>query len=112
MPRFGAPGAQAAKGSHVRPQRLPVTAQLMRHLKQALPGHVSSAHDQLMLWAAYCLAFFGLMRIGELLGTQADTSTPLLAASGVSLTCAWLTVQVRQGKTDLYHRGCQLHIGK
>ena len=105
-------GAQAAKRVHARLQRLPVTAQLMRHLKQALPGHVLSVHYQHMLWAAYCLAFFGFMRIGELLGTQADTGAPLLTASNVSLAPGWLTVRVRQGKTDPFRRGCQLHIGE
>lgn len=44
-------------------QRLPITIEEMRRLKTALHASKMCLHDNLMLWSACSLVFFGFMRV-------------------------------------------------
>lgn len=105
-------GIKRLKGAHARPQRLPITARLMQYIKVALPRIVSDVHDQHMFWAAYCLAFFGFLRVGELVARDAETGAPRLAVGDLLIAQSYVTITIRQSKTDPFRRGCDVHIGE
>ena len=98
-------------------ERLPISPNILRRIKkvwdQGTPGQ-----DEVMLWAACCLAFFGFLRAGEL-------TVPSEAAfdDAVHLTRDDLAVdnprnpsvlrlRLKASKTDPFRRGIFLFIGK
>ena len=46
-------------------KRLPVTLPIMRLLEEQLRTSALPLHDQLLFWAAFTSASFGLLRVGE-----------------------------------------------
>lgn len=59
----------------VKDARLPITIDLLKNIINALPAICSSHFETLLFRAAFCLAFFGFLRVGELtVGRQNDTS--------------------------------------
>ena len=81
--------SQALQGP--RRVRLPITATLMRRIKLSL-GNSPKAFDNVLIWAACCVGFFGFLRCGEFLvpdGASYDppcTICPSLTSPCVSLT--------------------------
>ena len=98
-----------------RARRLPITPELLRRIHRAwsqAPPHF----DRTMLWAAFCLGFFGFMRAGEFTCPSKEAFTPfMLAASDIQVDShiapRHLTVHLRQSKTDPFGAGVTLHLG-
>lgn len=94
-------------------QRQPVTADLMTVLHQSLD---LSKPDNVMLWAACCLGFFGFLRAGEF--TTNSSFDP-----AIHLTTADLQVDsssnpqsfrvfIKCAKTDPFRKGCFIFLGR
>ena len=73
--------------------------------------------DRSMLWAAFCLGFFGFMRSGEFTTSPShrlDECT--LSVTDVSVDSRQnpqvLTVLLRRSKTDQHGNGTHLHLGR
>jgi len=71
-----------------------------------------------MLWASFCVGFFGFMRSGEFSvtgNTDRDSIIPL-AVSDVSVDSRddprIITIHLRRSKTDQYARGEYLYLGR
>ena len=102
--------------SHPPRQRLPVTLQLLqniyRHLSQQ-PHH----YNNILTWAACCLAFFGFLRVSEFTvpsDTQYDKDCHL-SVDDISLDSRdkpqLIRVTLKQSKTDPFRRGVDLYLG-
>ncbi len=85
----------------VKRERLPVTPELLRQIKRIWDAK-PPGRDEVMLWAACCLAFFGVLRAGELTVLALDEpGEPTI-----------LRVKIKASKTDPFRKGIFLFIGK
>jgi hypothetical protein len=83
-------------------ERSPITIDEMRILKNKLRGSDINPQDQHMMWSAFTLAFFGLLRVSEFThSSQSSTEKPpALAGCDVSLVADNLFVTIRKDKTN------------
>ena len=105
-------GIKRHQGSNL-PQRQPVTADLMGVLHQSLD---LSNPDNVMLWAACCLGFFGFLRAGEFTTNSSfDPSVDLTPADlqvDSSTNPQSFRVFIKCAKTDPFRRGCFIFLGR
>ena len=109
------------RSSHQAPKRtrLPITSDVMHQLFRvwsgdASPGQGKDRFTACLLWAASCLAYFGFMWLGELLGTS---SNPLrVRMADVSVDChtnpSVLRVFILRSKTDPFGVGVSIFLGQ
>ncbi len=77
-----------------------------------------SSHDNAMMWAACCLAFFGFLRLGELTVPSDGSFDPMvhLTVKDISFDDATrptvLHVTLKQSKTDPFRKGVTLTLGR
>ncbi len=90
----------------LKDSRLPITIELLNNMVSALPAICTSNYETLLFSAAFCLAFFGFLRIGEFSVVNNNLSKvfdlkqiKLLKARN----CIELTIPF--SKTDQYGRG-------
>ena len=97
--------------------RLPITIQIMYKLRQ-LPQQNPQNYDNLMMWAACCIAFFGFLRCSEFttLGQQEYDPQVHLQYEDVAVDCrnnpGMLTVWIKQSKMDPFRQWVTLWLGK
>lgn len=97
-------------------RRLPVTIEVLRHLRHHWKENCSSP-DKCMLWAAACTGFFGFLRAGEFTvpsESQYDPEVHLnLADISVDSHSApfMFSVLVKQSKTGPFWLGVQVYLG-
>ena len=105
-------GIKRHQGSNP-PQRQPVTADLMGVLHQSLD---LSNPDNVMLWAACCVGFFGFLRAGEFTTNSSfDPSVDLTPADlqvDSSTNPQSFRVFIKCAKTDPFRRGCFIFLGR
>ena len=78
-------GIQKKSSGQSRSQRLPITPSLLTHI-HALWSQQPVSYDKAMLWAAFCLGFFGFMRSGEFTSTTPqDPSEYMLSVANVAV---------------------------
>ena len=96
--------------------RLPITLQIMHKVKRLLSQQPSS-YDNIMLWAACCLAFFGFLRVSEFtVPTQADyDESTHLSIKDISVDSRsnprLIKVHIKQSKTDPFRQGADVYLG-
>ena len=102
--------AEEGDGTRVR---LPISPSLLRKIKNC-----SNDQDFLMLWAACCLAFFGFLRVGEMVApsdTEFDPGANLSVgdlAVDHKTSPSMIRVTIKQSKTDPFRKGVDLFLGK
>ena len=106
-----------AKKQVTRPRtRLPITPSLMKKLRSSWEKD-SQSHDNIMLWAACCMAFFGFLRSGEITVPSLKEYDPEghLSMGDVALDnhkdAAVVRVHIKESKTDPFRKGVCL-LGK
>ena len=109
-------GIQRNSPSRLRAQRRPVTPDLLLQIHTLWSKHPLS-FDKVMLWAAFCLGFFGFMRSGEFTSSSSqDPNECALSVSDVAIDSRQnpqvLTVLLRRSKTDQFGRGNYLCLGR
>ena len=97
--------------------RLPITPLILMRIRDVL---MQQPHDfnNIMLWAACCLAFFAFLRAGEFT-TQSrgkfDPSTHMTPRDIEVDNLAnpsMLKVRIKRSKTDQWREGVELYVGK
>ena len=97
--------------------RRPITIQIMAGIKSVLQKNPHRYHN-IMMWAAYCLAFFGFLRSSEFTVPSQeafDIDTHLLPtdlAIDNKTNPQLLTVKIKQSKTDPFGQGVTLFLGR
>ncbi len=95
--------------------RLPITIDIMEKIKGAL-AQAPGDHNNILLWAACCLAFFGFLRASEFTvpsQTQYDPSVHLSftdIALDSTQNASLMQVTIKQSKTDPFREGITLSL--
>lgn len=96
--------------------RLPLTPDHLRKIHSTW-SQQPITFNKTMLWAAFCMGFFGFMRSGEFTSTVQDNELiTSVSISDVSIDSRTnpqvLTIYVRRSKTDQFSEGKQIHLGR
>ena len=109
---------QQAKKSPTQSQpRLPVTPQILGHLRDIWDRDKHNP-DHIMLWAACCMCFFGFLRSGEITVPSLSTYDPgaHLSAGDVRVDKAtdpdMVRVHIKASKTDPFRKGVFVYLGR
>ena len=103
--------------SNTSKERLPISPNLLKCLKEVWNSE-RKAPNRPMLWAPCCIAFFGFLRIGEMVVPSKDAYDPSvhLHLSDVSVDNSErptvLKISIKQSKTDPFRKGVDLFLGK
>ena len=107
-----------AKKQTTRPRtRLPMTPSLMKKLRSSWEKD-SQSHNNIMLWAACCMAFFGFLRAGEITVPSLKEYDPdgHLSAGDVALDSQTdptvVRVHIKESKTDPFRKGVYVYLGR
>ena len=110
-------GIKRSQGNMLARPRLPITMTHLRLFKEFLQPETTKHHDNIMLWAAICTAFFGFLRISEFTHEQSQrfhsttlndndiTFCPSLA------TATSVNINIKTSKTDPFRKGMQIILG-
>ena len=108
-------GIQRTSPSRQRAQRLPVTPEVLLQI-HTLWSKRPLSFDKVMLWAAFCLGFFGFMRSGEFTSPSQDSSECILSVGDVAVDSRQdpqvLTIFLRRSKTDQFGTGSYIYLGR
>ncbi len=93
---------------------------LLTHLEiffENLQPNRAPSVDNAMIWASFCLAFFGFLRISEFTCDRAFNPETNLALADVTIMPTieqptYLCINIKKSKTDQFKRGVSLTIGK
>ena len=97
-------------------ERLPITPELLLKMRKVWEKE-STSFDNIMLWAASCLCFFGFLRAGELtVPTEAEYDAGVhlnFADVAVDSKCnpSLLRVHIKASKTHPFRKGIYIFIG-
>ena len=117
MPRLeyvlaGLKREEALKGARPKP-RLPITAEVLRRMKQVWLSAPENA-DNAMLWAAACTGFFGFLRAGDPSKQAYDPEVHLnLADLAIDSHDhpSLIRLLIKPSKTDLFREGVEVFLG-
>ena len=96
---------------------LPVTVQMLHSIRSLLPKEIAS-YINITLWAMYCLAFFGFLRVSEFTIPTEGSYDPFchLSLSDIAVdnrknSHLLLQLFLKQSKTDPFKQGVQVYMG-
>ena len=97
-----------------RASRLPITVEILQHLRRAWSSH-SPHYEAVMLWAACTLGFFAFLRAGEFIACE-NNGRSVLMPGDVRVDSrenpSFLAITLRGSKTDPYGLGQVLYVGR
>ena len=97
--------------------RLPITPEILQQIYQQWKQR-DTEWDVIMLWAAMCLCFYGFLRAGEAVVPSDEGFDPSQHLTFEDITVdsvvnpTFMTVRIKQSKTDPFRRGVQIVIGR
>ena len=101
-------GIKRSPAHSPRLPRMPITPAILRALKDQWATAATRDMDFVMLWAACCMGFFGLMRAGDFSVTHVSEFDPLClgdVAVDQHQDPSVVQVRLKQSKTDPFRRG-------
>lgn len=91
--------------------RRPITFEVLAGLTDHLPGVCKSHYEAVMFQAAFTLAFFGALRVGEIVAnSKVEATNHPLDVQDISVGQAGVTVSIRRSKTDQKARGARFQL--
>ena len=96
-----------------KPPRLPITITALRFIQSVIKSSLLSTYDQVMLWSACCLAFFGFLWGSEFTAPLPNSYLPgctLLVSDINTGIDSQLYVRVKMSKDDPFRQGHVLLI--
>lgn len=91
--------------------RAPITLPILTQLPKALVCICFSSYEAKLFHAAFTLAFFGFLRVGEIaLSNCKSNSSTVLSISDISIQNSMLKVNIRFSKTDRFGKTTTLYI--
>ena len=106
-------GIKRSQSTTTRP-RLPITIDILRALKAALHNSTTlTLTNKRMLWAAFCIAFYGFLRASELCSPSTTSFDPhtTLCRADITLTPTSAHLLIKASKTDPFRQSCTVTIG-
>jgi len=109
-------GIQKSQATSSQRTRLPITLKIMQSINGLLTEDPHS-YNNILIWAACCLAFFGFLRVSEFTipNDTAYDSECHLSPSDVAVDNRdhpqLLKVTIKQSKTDPFRKGVDLYLG-
>lgn len=95
-----------------RQHRQPITADILTNLKPAISALKRQAYQSRLFWAAFTLAFYGFLRVGEYTSRRRNKRSPdTLLARSITLDGSTLTIRLRRSKTSQFKLPPPIHIG-
>ena len=97
--------------------RLPITRSIMDKIRLVLQKRADS-HNNKLMWAACCTAFFGFLRCSEFTVPSQNDYDPdsHLSLSDLSVDSkidpSMIRINIKQSKTDPFQQGVHLCLGK
>jgi len=97
--------------------RLPVTLDIMQSIRRVL-GAAPEAHDNILMWAACCLAFFGFLRSSEFTVPHQSEYDPDTHLSITDIKIdniakpMMVYVKIKESKTDPFRKGSTICLAK
>ena len=109
-------GLRRSSLSHSRPLRLPVTPDVL-HAIFSVWSRAPPSFDRTMLWASFCLGFFGFFRSGELTCPSLEAFWPdMLSPADITVDShvdpSYISVFLKRSKTDPFGAGLSVHVGR
>jgi hypothetical protein len=103
-------GIRRENAARPKLKRLPITPSILLRIHDAW-SRVPASPDQTMLWAAFCLGFFGFLRAGEFTCPSKAMFTPvMLGADDVAvdshLCPSHMTVRLKQSPLGWHRKHC------
>ena len=95
--------------------RLPITPAILRSIFRLLD---MSEYDDVLFWAACCLAYFGFLRSSKFTVPNADAFSPDLHLSVNDISVdrrvdpSQIHVNIKVSKTDPFRHGCIIALGQ
>ena len=103
-------------GARAKPTRLPITPDILRAIRVQWCSSWDH-HDTMMLWAAFCVGFFGFLRAGEFTVSEGSFDPGShLSFEDIALDCHFnpsvILIHLKASKTDPFRQGVDVVIGK
>ena len=96
--------------------RLPITLDIMQHLRRVWIGDKPHPEGS-MLWAAACVGFFGFLRAGEFTVPSVGNYDPEVHLNLTDLAVdshsqpSMVRIRIKQSKTDPFRQGVDVFLG-
>jgi hypothetical protein len=109
-------GIKRVKGVCTR-TRLPITLDHLKLFHRLLHSRKEPTHDEIMIWAAISIAFFGFLRIGEMTCSSPFNSSIHLSRPDISFhndqrhQDVFLQLRIKASKTDPFRSSATITIG-
>ena len=100
-----------------RSRRLPITPEILSAIANLLASQ-PPCQSRIMLWAAFCIEFFGFLRAGEFTCPSLIEfdNTSMLALQDVSVDShqnpQYITVFLKRSKADTFGTGASIYLGR
>ena len=109
-------GVKRPRGEQSSKPRLPITPDILRRIRTVWQRRFAE-RDTIMLWASFCIGFFGFLRAGEFTVPGDRTFDPSvhLCVRDIALDShtspTLVRVTIKASKTDPFRQGVSLFIG-